>query len=349
LQVTERQLSPYTWWASGRLLHMKGQPEQAIEHLETALRESAESGYSFMPMKAAREIYDIHVQQGRTALALAAHERYHALYVRVNDQSARLKLQLLRTSEELSSAQREAEQHQEMAKTKSRFIAMASHEFRTPLAAIQSSVELLRHYADRMDSSEREKLWDELDGSFTRLKLTMEQVLVLSKSEAGKLPVNLLPTDWWNTTLEIVAEVQRAFGTRNTVNVVCKDLSLRTQTAMLDVSLFRQALGNLVSNACKYSAEGQAVQLDCWRENVHEATSSTNWLVVEVADSGLGIHSNDHERLFALFERGRNTEHISGTGLGLAIVKRAVDAMGGQVGFESELGKGSVFTLRFRL
>ncbi len=341
--IAERQLSPYIWWASGRLLRLQGDTTEAIHHFEEAISASANSGYAFMPMNAAREVFEILQQQADLQGALIAHQRFHSLYERVHNQSARLSLQLLRTQSQLVQAQREAEQHLTVARVKSRFIAMASHEFRTPLSAIQSSVELLRYYADRMEAQERESLWASLDTSFARLKTTMEQVLLLAKSEEDKLPVRLQELDWHAAAVEVSNEVQMATARRNPIQIVCPDAVLLGTRLRLDLNLFRQALSNLMTNACKYSGEGQSIEVRCSRQT--EANAS--WLRLDVIDHGLGIHADDHERLFSSFERGRNTEHISGTGLGLAIVRRAMDALGGEVSFVSEIGRGSTFTLRF--
>ncbi len=339
------QLAPYAWWASGQLRRAQGRIEEALVDLQKAIDTYDDAGYVFLPMRVSWQMYEIHRERGNFELALALYERYHGWYDTVQSQSARTRLQLLTARQALKGAQAEAARERELAAMKTKFIAMASHEFRTPLAAVQSTSELLRYYHDRMDEEEREQVLSDLMRSVDRLKTTMEQVLLLSKGDAGKLSVQRQAIDWPRIAQDVVRESSAAFAQRNPIDLHFES-DVKQCVPLLDETLFRQALANLVSNACKYSDENQPVEVHFERER-NEAGALA--LAMHVRDRGIGIPEADRRRLFESFERGSNTEHVQGTGLGLVIVHRAAQMLGAQLSYDSEVGRGSTFTLRFPL
>jgi signal transduction histidine kinase len=337
----ERQFSPYVWWARGHWLHARGDGAGALQELQRALDTYNAGGWVFLPMRVAHEMYAIHRERGEHAQALAMHEQFHRWYDQVQSQSTRTRLQVLRSEHALKSLRADAQRQRDVADMKSRFIAMASHEFRTPLAAVQSTAELLRYYHERMPSDERERVLGDLMHGVDRLKTTMEAVLLIAKGDAGKLNIQREAFNWFEATREVVSQVRRATSERNPIDLIAPDAELQSLRPALDRGLYEQALSNLISNACKYSSAGQRVRV-CFH-------ASPQNLTLEVHDLGIGIPHEDQARLFQSFERGSNALDIQGTGLGLAIVRRAAHAHDAEVQFESEPGKGSVFRVLFPL
>jgi PAS domain S-box-containing protein len=223
----------------------------------------------------------------------------------------------------------------ELSELKSRFVSMTSHEFRTPLATILSSAELLEDYGDRLPAAEKTELIDHVKAAVTRMTRMLDDVLIIGKADAGRVEFNPAPCDPRGFCLGLLDEMRRASNGSHELAFAARGSE---EMRLLDCPLLRHVLSNLLGNAIKYSPRGELVrlELDC-RD---DAT------VFEVIDRGIGIPDEDKARLFATFTRGRNVANISGTGLGLAIVKRLVDLHGGSIGVESEVGRGSRFTVQ---
>ncbi len=223
----------------------------------------------------------------------------------------------------------------ELSELKSRFVSMTSHEFRTPLATILSSAELLQDYGDRLPAAEKSELIDHVKAAVARTTQMLDDMLVIGKADAGRVEFNPEPFDPRGFCLGLLDEMRRASNGSHELSFASRGSE---EPRMLDGQILRHVLSNLVSNAIKYSPRGEIVrlELDC-RD---DAT------VFEVIDRGIGIPDEDQARLFATFTRGRNVANISGTGLGLAIVKRLVDLHGGSISVESKVGHGSRFTVR---
>jgi PAS domain S-box-containing protein len=226
----------------------------------------------------------------------------------------------------------------ELNELKSNFIAMVSHEFRTPLEVIVSSADILNRYLDRLSPADRIAHLESIQGSVQRMAGMMEDVLLLGRFERGRLECQ--PDD-----LHLIAWCRRlADEMRSATNGQCPievHLDLPDPMVRADEKLLRHILTNLISNAVKYSPPGSPVQLRVWRVG-GEA-------VFEVNDRGCGIPPEDQPRLFEAFHRARNVGQIPGTGLGLVIVKRGVTLHGGRIEFTSEAGQGATFTVRLPL
>ena len=220
----------------------------------------------------------------------------------------------------------------ELGELKSRFVSMASHEFRTPLSAILSSAELLERYGHTWTDLERGKLLYQIQSSANRMTHMLDDILLIGQAEAGKLEFNLVPLDLEKFCWDLIEEIQ--IGTANRHSFMFIPHQLRTPVH-LDEKLLRLILINLFSNAAKYSLEGSIIRFDltCRQKDV----------VFRVEDKGIGIAPKDQPQLFEPFYRGSNVSSISGTGLGLAIVKRAVALHNGSIAIKSEVGVGSSF------
>lgn len=242
---------------------------------------------------------------------------------------------LRRTQDELQVA---LGRERELGELKTRFVSMVSHEFRTPLGVIMSAVELLLHYSERLPEEERRGQLESIRDSTRHMGDLMEQVLVLSRADAGKLSFRPQSLDLPALVEKIVDETQSLTGGKCRITLEAGD---DLAGADGDESLLRHILGNLIANAVKYSAEGSEVVCRLRREG--------EFAVCQVVDRGIGIPEADRARLFEAFHRGSNVGQTPGTGLGLVIVKRCVELHRGRLDFTSATDAGTVFTVRLPL
>jgi PAS domain S-box-containing protein len=224
----------------------------------------------------------------------------------------------------------------ELGELKTRLLSMASHEFRTPLAAILSSAELISHYGDKIPADEQRGIMGDLVAAARRMQMMLEDMLTLGQAEAGRLAFQPRPADLEALCRQAVAEVAAAHP-RHVLVLHAAPAGVRD----VDARLVQYILANLLANGCKYSPEGTevALRLECADDVVH----------LQVADSGIGIADEDLPHLFESFRRGANVGHRPGSGLGLAIVKRCVNLHGGDIQVVSKLGVGSTFSVTLPL
>lgn len=260
---------------------------------------------------------------------------------RVTEQTDELRQKNQFLQSEISERQRLEEElrhalvkEKELSDLKSRIISVVSHEYRTPLATILSSTELLEHYGHSWAEDKKQRHFLRIQSSVHHLTRLVNDVLMFSKAEAGKLEFNPVSLDLVEFCRELVDELQMTAGVKHNINFLCLGTQ---QKACLDERLLRQILTNLLSNALKYSPEGSKVQF--------ELVFGEDILTFRIQDEGIGIPLKDQPHLFDVFYRSSNVGTISGTGLGLAIVKRCVDIHNGQITVESEQGVGTVFTI----
>jgi PAS domain S-box-containing protein len=228
------------------------------------------------------------------------------------------------------------EQQKALNELRTRFIAMTSHEFRTPLAAILSAEEVLRHHGDRLPHAERMETLDSIADGVQRMSRMMDRVLLLGRADAGMLDFAPASVHLPSLCGRLLEEV-RAQHPGSRCEVVAR-WGEGVGDGSFDEKLLRHILGNLLSNALKYSPGGGVVGFEVRREDGE--------MIFEVSDHGIGIPPDEVGHLFGSFHRASNVGAIQGTGLGLAIVKHAVDKHGGRIAVASELGKGSRFTVR---
>ena len=229
------------------------------------------------------------------------------------------------------------EQQRALNELRSRFVAMTSHEFRTPLAAILSAEELLRHYGDRLPQPERIEVLDSIAGGVQRMSRMMDRVLLLGRADAGMVDFSPRRMALAPLCERIIAEAraQQPEGKSDVALEVDADVG----EGDYDEKLLRHIFSNLLSNALKYSPGGGNVAFRVRREG-------KGVTVFEVADQGIGIPAEEIGHLFESFHRASNVGAIQGTGLGLAIVKNAVEMHGGTITVASTLGEGTTFTVR---
>jgi len=220
----------------------------------------------------------------------------------------------------------------ELSELKTRFVSLASHEFRTPLAAILSSIELIEDFGATLAEGERGELIRTIKGAVARMTGMLDQVMLIGRAEADRLEFRPEATDPAVLAAALVRETEQAHGTPGRIQLRVRGTSA---PRLLDPKLLAHVLGNLLSNALKYSPSGSKVLFE-----LESAPASISFLVT---DYGIGIPQDDQPRIFESFHRARNTGNIDGTGLGLSIVKHCVELHGGTVDFESAPGQGSTF------
>jgi len=222
---------------------------------------------------------------------------------------------------------------EELDKLKSNLLSTVSHELRTPLAIIKGYSTMLLDYDRRLRQAEKSQYLESIDRATDRLTELVDGLLDMSRLEAGLLRLDKQPTSVSKPIQETVAEAKL----RAPNHEIVTDLAKRLPRVNMDARRVRQVLDNLIDNACKYSKAGTEVVVSARRVGPE--------MLISVADQGIGI---PNEELTMVFDRmyrieQRLTPEIRGAGLGLAICKGLVEAHGGRIWLESELGKGSTF------
>ena len=230
---------------------------------------------------------------------------------------------------------RTLEREKELSQLKSNFVSMVSHEFRTPLGIIQSSAELLREFFPRMEPAERDEQLGSIARNTRRMATMMEEILVLSRLEAGKLDYRPSDVDLPAFCRRVVDEVLSATNRRCPIELSVKPA---LPHALADEHLLGHIFTNLLSNAVKYSEAGSRVRFRLFPDG--------HFAVCVIADQGIGISQDDQHQLFTAFHRGTNVGSRPGTGLGLLVVKRCAELHEGRIQLESRLGKGTTVTVR---
>jgi signal transduction histidine kinase len=242
-----------------------------------------------------------------------------------------------RTEALVSQRERELQIERDVARLKSSFVSMVSHEFRTPLAVIQAASDNLGRYFERLSGTQRTQLLGDIGKSTRRMNDLIEEVLLLGKVESGTLQCRPAPVDLPALCRRVIAEVQVA-----THDVCPIELEAATEPLepppQLDENLVIIILMNLISNAVKYSRPGRLVRVGLRRDG--------NEVYLTVSDQGIGIPNEDASALFQSFYRARNVGNVPGTGLGLTIVKRCIDLHRGTITFTSTIGLGTTFTVQ---
>ncbi len=239
----------------------------------------------------------------------------------------------------IESELREAlKKERELGELKTRFVSMASHEFRTPLSTILSSASLMAQYLLTEQQDKRERHFHKIKSAVTTLTGILNDFLSLARLEEGRVEIQIEEFEFNTFCAEVIDEIQSILKTNQVIIANHFDEKVPVK---LDKKLLKLILINLISNASKYSDEN--AEIICNTELVKNKFS------ISVKDHGIGIPVEDKPHMFDRFFRASNAMNIKGTGLGLNIVKRYVALLDGTIFFESELGKGSIFTVVFNL
>ena len=228
------------------------------------------------------------------------------------------------------------EKERDLNLLKSRFVSIASHEFRTPLANILSSINLIEHYDTEETRDKRNNHLNKIKNNIHYLNGILNEFLTLTRIEEGKFNVKQEPIDLIQLIHEITEEfiqLKKPDQTIRMINLCGSDYQI-----LSDQNCIRHIVNNLIANAVKYS--GDASQIDIIIQDSVKHTEIT------VADDGIGIPESEQKFIFDIFYRGSNVLNIQGTGLGLNIVKKYLDVLHGNISFKSEENEGTQFTIK---
>jgi PAS domain S-box-containing protein len=236
--------------------------------------------------------------------------------------------------ESAKEIQKALEKEKELSELKSRFVSMASHEFRTPLSTILSSISLLSRYTESSQQEKRDKHIQRIKSAVRNLTGILNDFLSLSKLEEGKIENQPFEFELQELCPEVIDEIQ---GLLKDGQEIIHEGIHTPMAVHWDKRLVKNILFNLLSNAIKYSDEGKKIFL---KERLEG-----DYLLIDITDQGIGIPEADQVYLFTRFFRAANAMNIQGTGLGLNIVKRYIDLVGGSITFDSQLNVGTTFTV----
>jgi PAS domain S-box-containing protein len=223
----------------------------------------------------------------------------------------------------------------ELNEMKSKFVSIASHEFRTPLSTILSSISLIDQYKTLGDIEKIDKHTNRARASANHMISILNDFLSVGRLEEGKVEIIREPIQIQELFGDIVEEIKLLLKPGQQIEINCTSPGLTIHT---DSRMLRNILFNLLSNASKYSEANKTIHLTC--------ETHPGFIAVEIKDEGIGIPEEDQRHLFDRFFRASNAINIQGTGLGLNIVKRYLDLLNGTISFTSEYGKGSIFTIQ---
>ncbi|MCU7497422.1 MAG: PAS domain S-box protein [Ignavibacteria bacterium] len=226
----------------------------------------------------------------------------------------------------------------ELNEMKSRFVSLVSHEFRTPLAAILSSAEILEYYSAKFTPEQKEQQYQKIKTSINNLLDILNEVSEINRIDSGKVTLAPKKIIFDELLKEILDEIYTTYKDRPEIIIRnnCRALELTA-----DKKLLRQITLNLISNAVKYTANDRKVRISI--------ESSADEFIFEVEDEGIGIPEKEQESIFEPFMRSSKTQNIKGTGLGLSIAQKAAEMLGGKMSLKSREKEGSTFTVKLPL
>jgi PAS domain S-box-containing protein len=248
---------------------------------------------------------------------------------------------LQQTNEELERKVRERtaelqqlnQQLQELNELKSRLVAMVCHEFRNPLNNVLLSASYLDRYESQLSETQKGKHLADIQANVERMTRIIDDILAIEKMATHPVETPLMQLNVVDFCQDLIAEMRPLLGDRL--------ITLRSEkiptSVTIDERLLRPILTNILANAIHYSPNQSAIHMI--------VAAQPEWLIFTIKDTGIGISPEDLPRLFDPFHRGKNVSNIPGTGLGLSIVKKFVDLQQGKVEVQSQVGKGTIFTV----
>lgn len=232
------------------------------------------------------------------------------------------------------------EKEKELGELKSRFVATASHQFRTPLTVIQSNMGLLAMQVDTMDAEFKpkfEKVYNRIKGQISKMTMLMNDVLILGKINAGNVVANINSISFINLCEDLKSNFDEIQDDNRRLSLLIEG---KVRNLDLDAKLIGHAISNIISNAFKFSKGRESPELTI--------TFFEYEVVVMIKDYGLGIPNMDVKQIFEPFYRGSNVGEIPGTGLGTAITKEYIELNGGEISIHTELNRGTEFIITLK-
>ena len=256
------------------------------------------------------------------------------LEAKVEERTLILREALQRLEQSQTELSEALDKEKQLNEIKSRFVSMASHEFRTPLSTVLSSASLLGKYTTTEEQDKRTRHIEKIKNSVKHLNDILEDFLSLGKLDEGRVESHLSAFDLKEFLADTTDEMKGLLKKGQHIEL---HYNGRTTEIYSDKKLLKNVLINLITNAIKFSNENDEITV--------AAAIHTEDAIITVQDRGIGIAQEDMEHLFSSFFRGVNAINIQGTGLGLHIVKRYLDLLGGSVEVKSSLGNGTTFII----
>jgi PAS domain S-box-containing protein len=250
----------------------------------------------------------------------------------LNNTIKKLEEEVIERKKAEEEVRKSLEKERELNDLKSKFVSIASHEFRTPLSTVMSSAALIQQYKDKQDYDKQDKHILRIKSSVNHLTQILNDFLSLGKLEEGKIDIKFEKVEVLTFLHEIAEEAPSFLKEGQQLEINCSD---NVQEITTDSRILRNIMFNLISNASKYSDISKSIFISC--EHTNGKT------VFGIRDEGIGIPKEDQKHLFDRFYRASNAGNVQGTGLGLNIVKRYAELIGGDISFKSEFEKGSTF------
>ncbi len=263
------------------------------------------------------------------------------LEMKVEERTVDLKLLIRKLTEEINTrteAERKVrdllQKEQEVNELKSKFIAMVSHEFRTPLTVIKSSAQILENYQDDLSCEEVNTYTKRISKTIDMMTSLISNTLFVSKNERNKIKLDKNELNIFDFIEDIIYDAKLI--NENNDRIKC-EYEIKNNIIKTDEKLLRLIIGNLLNNALKYSNTDTEV--------IIKISESDEDVIISVIDEGIGISEEDQKKIFDVFYRGTNVGNISGTGLGMVVILESLKLISGKLNLKSEINKGSVFSV----
>ncbi|TXD46869.1 PAS domain S-box protein [Polaribacter sp. IC073] len=227
----------------------------------------------------------------------------------------------------------------ELSELKSKFVSTASHEFRTPLSAINFAAGSIKKYWAKMEPVMIDKKLHKIEDQVMHMTKLLDDILVVGQAGAGKIRYKPLHVNLGDFINEIIEEVYSSHKKSHEIILIDHE-ELKNANILIDEKLGRNIFINVIGNAIKFSPDAKKVTIELSSERKH--------IIISITDYGIGIPKSELENIFQPFTRGFNVDLIQGTGLGLSIAKEAIDIMGGKIIVKSTAGKGTSFIVKIR-
>ena len=256
------------------------------------------------------------------------------LEAKVEERTLILKEALQKLEESQIELSEALDKEKQLNEIKSRFVSMASHEFRTPLSTILSSATLISKYVQTEENDKRERHLKKIKDSVAHLNSLLEDFLSLGKLEEGKVTVSI-------SSFAVKEFVEDVIDEMRTIQKKGQQIVYKyegDEDFIADKRLVKNILINLLSNALKFSNEESRIWITVQNQKEH--------LFIKIKDEGVGIPEEDQHHLFTTFFRGKNVTNVQGTGLGLPIVKRYIDLLKGEIVLESKINVGTTVSIK---
>jgi signal transduction histidine kinase len=245
-----------------------------------------------------------------------------------------LAILIIRSRQEIAAANETLRQERDLSRMYRTLVSIVSHQFRTPLAIIDSSAQRIRRRGTSMDAKEIGARTEYIRQAISSLSRLMDSTLDAARLDRGEINFKPRKIDLGR----LIGSLRERYQGEETGRILTTDVSGLPATVTCDPTLIEQALSNILSNALKYSENSTPVHIRAWADR--------DQVLVAIDDSGIGIPPDEVDRVFEQFFRARTAEAIAGTGIGLSFAREIARLHGGDIGVTSEEGRGSTFTLR---